>query len=231
MTHLSKYTNVLDMLPIHISNNSVYNYDGIEPGYYFKVMEAGGKVQRFWHQYKFDEVVTRIPDGSRVLDVGCGPGSFIYRLLSQKKNCRAVGADLANGQIEFARENVGSKFSSDSVQFVSLDDGKLPEKLMNKQFDFATCIEVIEHIHPFYALQMLEQMKRAIRPNGRVILTTPNYRSLWPLIEVGLNLMSPVKYHEQHISKFTPNSFAKFVETCGLKIEKFSTIFVAGPFL
>ena len=68
------------MLPVHQTPRqtpkSVYNYDEIPAGYYFEAMVKGKPAQRFWHQKKFEAVAARIQDGERVLDFGCGPGSF-----------------------------------------------------------------------------------------------------------------------------------------------------------
>ena len=90
---------------------------------------------------------------------------------------------------------------------------------------------MIEHLHPAIAHRFLREARRLLKPGGRLILTTPNYRSLWPLIEVVLERMSPVKYHEQHINKFTPSSLVKFVESGGFEIQAVSTIFISAPFL
>src|SRR4029078_4972958 len=42
-----------------------------------------------------------------------------------------------------------------------------------------------------------------LNPGGKLVLTTPNYASAWPVIEVILNRVSDVSYEEQHITKFT----------------------------
>ena len=78
---------------------------------------------------------------------------------------------------------------------------------------------------------IFKEFKRVLKDDGRMIITTPNYRSLWPFIEWLLNKLSPVKYHEQHINKFTPNSFVKYLETMGLEVVSFKSIFVISPFL
>jgi hypothetical protein len=70
-----------------------------------------------------------------------------------------------------------------------------------------------------------------LKPQGKLIITTPNYRSLWPFIEWGLEKTSPVKYHDQHISQFTPNAFVKFLEICGFEMKDLRTIFIVAPFL
>ncbi len=219
------------MLPIHTVRASAFNYDEIPAGYYHQAMLSGGKTQRFWHREKFKEVTRRIQPGERVLDFGCGPGSFLHILSEEKPGVQAVGIDIAGGQIEYAQKFFREKFPGAPVQFrtLSLESFELPFE--DASFDVVTSIEVIEHIHPFLAAKALAEARRVLKPNGRLIVTTPNYRSLWPLIELVLERFSPVKYHEQHISKFTPNAFAKFLEICGFQVTRLNTIFIFAPFL
>jgi SAM-dependent methyltransferase len=222
------------MLPVHRTRFSIFNYDEIPPGYYYKAMLNGSPTQKFWHRKKFEEVAARIGENDRVLDIGCGPGSFLAILGDLKKGVRATGVDIASSQIQFAIENIASRFSGDRIGFVQFegrDDGGVELPFEDETFDKITMIEVIEHIHPYIALKTLEEAKRVLKKDGRIILTTPNYLSHWVVLEWILEKRSLVKYHDQHISKFTPNSITKFLEGAGLEIMKFNTIFVLAPFL
>ena len=219
------------MLPIHRTPTHVFNYDEIPPGHYFKVMQKGSAVQRFWHQEKFKEVASRIPNGSKVLDIGCGPGSFLWILAQEKPEIQGIGVDIASSQIQYAIENVGKSFPNGTVSFQMLKPGAPHLPFEDESFDAITSIEVIEHIHPHLAFNLLEEAKRVLKPNGKMVLTTPNYRSLWPLIEFILEYVSPVKYHDQHISKFTPNSAVKFMETLGMTVTQVDSLFMLAPFI
>ena len=45
----------------------------------------------------FDEIVGLVPDGSRVLDLGCGSGELLHYLISNKNvTGQGVEIDLAN---------------------------------------------------------------------------------------------------------------------------------------
>jgi 2-polyprenyl-3-methyl-5-hydroxy-6-metoxy-1,4-benzoquinol methylase len=219
------------MFPIYKSRFSVFNYDEIPAGYYYQAMTSGHPIQQFWHRKKFEAVCNLIPNAAKVLDIGCGPGSFLSVLGHLKKEVVGVGIDVASRQIEFAKQRVASQFESDRITFQVLDEKIDSMAFPNHSFDYVTCIEVIEHIHPYYALKLLEEARRLLKPGGRVIVTTPNYRSLWPFIEWLLEKKSEVKYHEQHISKFTPNSLVKFLECACLEIINSKSLFLASPFL
>lgn len=218
------------MLPIHRTKNSVFNYTEIPAGYYYEMMLKGHAVQRFWHREKFMEVAKLVQAGGakKVLDFGCGPGSFLAVLGEAVPGVDATGVDIASPQIDFAVKNIATKFPG-NIRFQLLNGEKLPYP--DATFDAVTCIEVIEHIHPFLAAKILAEARRVLKPEGTFILTTPNYRSFWPLIEWVLEKASPVKYHDQHISKFTPNSLVKFLESCGFEATGINSIFVAAPFV
>ncbi|MGK5084979.1 class I SAM-dependent methyltransferase [Bdellovibrionota bacterium FG-1] len=221
------------MLPIHRTPKTVFNYDDIPAGYYHEAMLQGRPTQRFWHREKFREVASRIRDGERVLDLGCGPGSFLHVLTEEKPQIEAIGADIASRQINYAKNFFQASQPQARVSFQALDlateQGRLPFE--DASFDVITSIEVVEHIHPHLAAQMLMEARRVLKPQGRLLITTPNYRSFWPLIELLLEKLSPVKYHDQHINKFTPNAFVKFLEICGYEVLGLDTIFVVAPFL
>jgi len=219
------------MLPTYRTRTDVFNYDEIPAGYYFEVMRSGSPVQRFWHRRKFEFVAKAIKDGERVLDLGCGPGSFLQVLGEARPGCSAVGVDIASPQIEFARQNVAPAFPDGRVSFRVVEPAPAPLPFEDGSFDVVTCIEVIEHIHPYLAYRMLAEARRVLKPSGRLYVTTPNYRSLWPLIELGLEYLSPVKYHEQHINRFTPNALVKFLECAGFEVGVLRTFFGLAPFL
>ena len=217
------------MLPVYRTPLHIFNYDEIPPGYYYKAMREGAASQRFWHRQKFLAVSNHVPDTGRVLDLGCGPGSFLSILCETHPSIQAVGLDIASSQIDFAMKEVAPRFEG-RIRFEQYDAAKGILPYPDQSFDTVTSIEVVEHIHPYVAHQMLSEARRVLKPGGRLVATTPNYRSLWPLVEVALELLSPVKYHEQHINKFTPNSFVKFLETVGYQVSDLETIFIAAPF-
>lgn len=216
------------MLPIHKALPDTYDYDAIPAGYYFNAMQEGPRIQRFWHQKKFQEIAKRIHPNERVLDFGCGPGSFLWMLNQRHLNIHCTGIDIAGSQLDFAR-NICKSFPSTSFVGINTDNIRLP--FDDNSFDVVTMIEVIEHIHPYKAYKILAELRRVLKKNGRLLITTPNYRSLWPLIEALMTKFTKVKYDHQHISKFTPNAFAKLIEAAGFEIKSFYTIFIFAPFI
>lgn len=54
-----------------------------------------------------------------------------------------------------------------------------------------------------------------LRPGGRLILSTPNYGSLWPILERLVNRFGEVSYADQHITRYTRSRLAALIAGCG----------------
>jgi len=196
-------------------------------------MERGHPIRRAWHQQKFARILGCLPDGPNqsILDVGCFAGSFLS-LLPQERYSRQVGVDILPDQIAYAREHFATPFRTfehvSSIEGISGIPGT---------FDCATLIEVIEHLHPHELDEMFRQVVAKVRPGGLIAMSTPNYTSTWPLLEVMLNRVSDVTYDEQHVTRFTywngPQKLMKLApalkEHCELTLR--TTTHFVSPFL
>jgi 2-polyprenyl-3-methyl-5-hydroxy-6-metoxy-1,4-benzoquinol methylase len=174
-----------------------FDYDSIPTGYYDEVMEHGSALRRFWHRQKFERVRMTLPDRAEsLLDIGCFAGTFLS-LLSEDEFSRQVGVDILEKQVAYANEHYGTDFR----EFLYVEDlQELPD--MIDPVDAVSLIEVIEHLHPPEIQGMLDVIWQVLEPGGRLVLTTPNYLSIWPALEFAINHLSDVTYEEQHFTKF-----------------------------
>jgi SAM-dependent methyltransferase len=103
--------------------------------------------------------------------------------------------------------------------------------LANESFDCVLMSEVIEHLEA-PQISICEAV-RVLRPGGRLLITTPNYRSFWPLMEWAVDRlnMTPKMAGEQHISRFYPSSLNRMLVESGLNIEYSGSIYNLSPFL
>jgi 2-polyprenyl-3-methyl-5-hydroxy-6-metoxy-1,4-benzoquinol methylase len=110
-------------------------------------------------------------------------------------------------------------------------------KTLPERFDCITSIEVIEHLTEQEASNLLSSAAALLKPGGGFVFSTPNYTSLWPLIEVLLNKFGDVNYKEQHLTKFNYFTMVpklrkllpKFDET--FEVEFKTTTHMIAPFL
>jgi 2-polyprenyl-3-methyl-5-hydroxy-6-metoxy-1,4-benzoquinol methylase len=106
--------------------------------------------------------------GERVLDVGCGEGRFASELA--RAGVRVVGADVAEEPLRRARER------DPGLDLRLLDDSEDPWPLEDACFDAVWAGETIEHIAD--TARWLSEVRRVLRPGGRLLLSTPNHPPL-----------------------------------------------------
>jgi 2-polyprenyl-3-methyl-5-hydroxy-6-metoxy-1,4-benzoquinol methylase len=103
--------------------------------------------------------------------------------------------------------------------------------LADQTFDCVLLSEVIEHLES--PQLTIRETARVLRPGGRLLVTTPNYRSLWPVMEWAVDFldMAPKMAGEQHITRFHPRALRQLLVESGLRIQYFGTIYTLSPFL
>src|SRR4051812_12557454 len=79
-----------------------------------------------------------VPEGSRVLEVGCAHGSF-SSALKRQKSCRVVGVELDEKSALNAMELVDELLVGDISKL--LKDDALP-----KDFDLVIAADILEHV-------------------------------------------------------------------------------------
>lgn len=141
-----------------------------------------------------------LPERGRVLEIG--PGEAVF----DRKGC------------EFIAINVSRR--GDPRVFA--DGQSLPFKAAS--FDAIVATEVIEHVR--YPYKLLREIRRVVRPSGRVLLSTPNAAT--PVNRVALALFGLFPddrtLHEGqdvgHLHFFTRRSFIEAVRAGGFAISR-----------
>ena len=198
-------------------------YQEIPPGYYDEVYAKGRGTQWFWHHHRFAKVAERLPARMRrLVDLGCGPGTFLGNLPDRFE--AAVGVDIAVPQIEYAQR----RYRRPGLEFRVAD---LVDLAPGSGFDAAVSIEVIEHLPAEDAQRLLAALFELLQPGATLVLTTPNYRSAWPLLELLVSRLGPVDYRVQHINRFDRQRLARTLSAVGFTDVAVDTFFVVSPFL
>jgi 2-polyprenyl-3-methyl-5-hydroxy-6-metoxy-1,4-benzoquinol methylase len=197
-----------------------FDYTTIPVGHYDRVYRRGRGVQSKWHHLKFERVAAQLDGYRRVLDIGCGPGTLLGTLGDEHES---VGVDITAGQIDYANEVYAGPHRS--FYACALED--LPEL---EPFDAITAIELIEHLPTEMALDTMRDAIRRLRPGGKLVLTTPDYGSAWPLVEKAVDRLGDVEYYVQHINKFTPSRLEQLLGELGLTQVDVTKYLFAAPF-
>jgi len=105
-----------------------------------------------------------LQEGERVLDVGCGWGSFVIHA-ARHHGVRAVGITLAERQAELARERVREAGVADRVEIRVADY----REVSDGPFDAIASIGMVEHVGAEQIDTYARCLQSLLRPGGRLL--------------------------------------------------------------
>lgn len=121
----------------------------------------------------------------RVVDLGCGEGRLLRRLLEDRHFTEVVGLDASVRALEIAHSRLKlDELPEAQRQRIRLLHGALTYRDARIEgFDAAAVVEVIEHLDP-PRLRAFERVLFGCAKPGLVLLTTPNreYNAKWPAL-------------------------------------------------
>lgn len=198
----------------------------ISGDYQARALKSDRAAQRFWHEAKFRliERVAMPEKQERVLDAGCGSGTISY-FLSQHAG-ETVGIDSNPSAIAYA----SNAYRAPNLQFRL---GQFDDLADDRPFDKIYSIEVIEHLYENQVADVLSLFHKLTNPGGQLFLTTPNYRSAWPLIEWLLDRFALAAKMDavQHVTHFTKRRLVAVCEHAGWTVRHIGTFNGLAPFL
>jgi 2-polyprenyl-3-methyl-5-hydroxy-6-metoxy-1,4-benzoquinol methylase len=150
----------------------------VTPGHYArKQLLSRSRLVAWSHSSRF-ELARRLVEpraGGRLLDYGCGDGTFLAMVADLFPS--ALGVDAAADQIEdCARRFAGV----DGVAFALAD--ALAGGEHAAAYDVVVCMEVLEHCPDDLQRGVLDTMRRVVAPGGLVVISVP--------IEIGPSLIA-----------------------------------------
>lgn len=212
----------------HVDTSERRLGDAIEiPGdYQHRAITDGPPVQKHWHESKRDllDWFVTLPPSGHALDVGCGSGVIADAMCSRGLQVTAVDANpdaIAYGRKTFGRPG---------LEFIEgyLDALELPEQ----SFDFVTCLELVEHVYPPQIEKLLNDLFRLVKPGGQLLITTPNYRGMWPVIEWAADRFADTANMDadQHVTHLHHRMLRGFVEGAGFEVDRLRRYCSFAPF-
>ena len=160
------------------------------------------------------EMIATAPPGIRILDAGCGPGSWPY---GERIDLRITGFDL--------KFPPGPPAQTPHVAVFRGDLARLP--LRDEAFDLAVCHYVLEHVTALEAC--CDELARVTRPGGTLYLSVPRaaafderlyrfagYFAKYALLKLGKRL--------EHQQRFDQEKVLRLFEARGFEVEAMARV-------
>ncbi len=182
--------------------NEVYN-----TGYYGKGKTKFNPLIEFFvdifRGMRASRAVKGIQKNAKILDVGCGSGSFL-NFLKKKYSFELTGLEIEGDAALRAKDN--NKGFTLLTGFLKTTDFKAP-------FDLITMYHVFEHLLTPH--EDLEHIKKIINPNGKLVISIPNIDS-WQA-----SIFKDKWFHldvPRHLIFFKPKDFKKMMQSKNFEI-------------
>jgi len=115
------------------------------------------------------ELLKDVPAGSTVIDIGCGPGIMVEKLLN--RGFKVVGLDIAPQMIKQCRTRFGQ---NPNASFAVASAQQIP--CPNQSADVLLAMGLMEYLNDENLV--LAEFTRVLKPGGITLITYPNYWSL-----------------------------------------------------
>lgn len=179
--------------------NATYGYQ-LKPAAWRPVFLSSARRRRFDTFAGF----FRFPGpGARVLDIGCGNGSFLWQM-------RSLGWQVCGVEPD-PRAAAHARAAGLDVRDGLLQQQSFPEA----HFDGVTMTHVIEHLHD--PMDTLRRCWRLLKPGGQLTLATPNLGSSGhQLFGADWLALDPPR----HLLLFTEASLRRALTNCGFAVSR-----------
>jgi small RNA 2'-O-methyltransferase len=127
------------------------------------------------HEARLDQVcaVLKASGARRVLDLGCGAGALLFRLLSEPQFTDIVGLEQSPQRLAEARLMLAEALTAEIPRLRLLAASYTEPNDALVGFDAAAMVETIEHVPPTLLSQVEQNVFAHFRPQ-RLFMTTPN---------------------------------------------------------
>ncbi|MBU1205382.1 MAG: class I SAM-dependent methyltransferase [Proteobacteria bacterium] len=164
----------------------------------------GGIGKRYW-DYRDRQTLSYISEEKIIVDVGCGEGITLEKLVKKFPDRKIAGIDYSPENVEVCKEH---QLPARLGNAYGLDFG-------DASVDCCLFMEVIEHL--LDPLKALREIHRIMRQEGLLLLVFPND------LPFKIARLACLKFQEAftpsgHVKHWTPREMRKAVESTGFTI-------------
>jgi len=182
--------------PAYVSENDGYNPDIFDHMPYSEEPHYFNKARAFlilWIIKHF------FANAANFLEIGCGKGTILSKIQEAHPSFTCWGSEIYLKGLEHIKKKLTN------VHLFQTDARQLP---FYEEFDIIGAFDVLEHIEEDVAV--LKEMYKAVKPQGGIILSVPQYPQLWSQRDEFL-------YHKR---RYTRTELVKKVRDAGFRICK-----------
>ncbi|MGQ0815544.1 MAG: class I SAM-dependent methyltransferase [Gemmatimonadota bacterium] len=193
---------------------TAYDVAGHYDEAYFADLSARYRKRNRFARRRIANVFSLLPElkGRRLLDVGCGMGTFA--LEAATRGATAVGLDLAPAGIA-AAQRVAKAESVDSASFILADAAALPFRGGSE--DIVIAADFTEHLDDHTLARVLGELARVTRVGGSLVIYTPESSHIFErLRDRGILL----EQEPSHIGIRSAGELARAAQQAGFAVER-----------
>jgi nitrogen fixation NifU-like protein len=117
---------------------------------------------------KMAQLISDLPKGAKILDVGCGKGHLALAIARSGRNCSAI--DISNDEIYYARLNAIFFDVIDQIDLQLQDARQL--KFESQSFDAVVSAALFHHL--IHSKLVLNEMLRVCKSPGKIVISDLN---------------------------------------------------------
>ena len=116
----------------------------------------------------FGDLLNRVPSGQRVLDIGCGHGTFLLLLARYRAPSYLMGIDINPAAVAGAERLLARCPYATSYQVALFDGQRLPADLVTANYVFL--IDVLHHIPGPFQKAFLERLFHGMQSGATLVM-------------------------------------------------------------
>ncbi len=153
------------------------------------------------------------PPGSRVVDLGCGWGTFSFAL-AERGCAEVVGVDFSERSIALCRARL-EREPRPGLRFLQADAGETG--LEAGAWDVVVAADLFEHLYPDDSRRVAREAFRLLRPGGRFVVWTPHRGHV---LEVLKNRDIVLRRDPSHVDYKSMPRMTELLRDAGFEIER-----------
>jgi len=170
-----------------------------------------GGIGRWYWDYRDQRILSYIRDEKNILDLGCGEGITLAKLLQNFPDRHIVGVDFSPEKVNICEQHQLPVHRGDAYAL----------RLEDHSVDCCLFLEVVEHL--LEPLQALQEIHRVLRKGGLFLLLFPHDR-LFKVARIGFLKFKEAFLPSGHVKQWTPWEMQETLGRVGFAIQEMNCL-------